>query len=198
MCARVFFFLCKHRSNGALLWQWHLKPNSPSTVCIRFYVLCSNPPLCLCAYYPFPYSKCKRQNVQICWTTRIEVEDRNKNTHTYTYKERERERRNEGESALSHLWICHFATTVSVTFAKARNKVCVGMCVFMCIGRAWLWVCTCSVCALTYSDQISIIVCSRCYRVWDHACFLFPGFSLVCSPPSQDLCSTLNWLKMTR
>lgn len=119
-------------------------------------------------------------------------------THTHTRTRNERERRNEGESALSHLWICHFATTVSVTFAKARNKVCVGMCVFMCIGRAWLWVCTCSVCALTYSDQISIIVCSRCYRVWDHACFLFPGFSLVCSPPSQDLCSTLNWLKMTR
>lgn len=196
MCTQdFFFFLCKHRSNGALLWQWNLKPNSWHAQYV-FAFKCSNF-LFLCMLLIFVNAKEKMCRP----ATWIEVEDRNKNTHAHMHActGNERKRRDKGEGALLHLWICHFAITVSVTFAKVRNKMCVWACVFMCIGCAWLWVCTvCAVCALTYSDQISIIVCSRCYRVWDHACFLLPSFPPVRPPLSHGLCSSLNWLKMTR
>lgn len=165
---------------------------SSCAVCICFHVLCSNS-LFLCIFI-IHFHKCKG-NVQTCYNTWTEVEGGNENIQTHTRAGNEREKRGEGESALLHLWICHFATTVSVTFVKARNMMCVSMCVFMCIGFAWLWVCTCSVCVLTYSDQISIIVCSRCYRVWDPACFLFPGFPPVRPPPSHDL---LLWSKLIK
>ena len=135
----------------------------PCTVCICFYVLSSNSLFLYVLLISISAKdmKCVDLRKRAYWSGRQE--------HTNTSVAGMRERREEGESALSHLWICHFATTVNVTFAQASNKMHVGMCVFMCIRCAWLWVCTFSVCALTYSDQISIIVCRRCYRVWDHA-----------------------------
>lgn len=160
--------------------------------------------LLLCVMFQFSvlvhithFHKCKRQNVQAFWNTRIEVEDRDKNTNTHTqpHIQRMTERRDEGESPLSHLWICHFATTVSVTFAKARNKMCVGMCVFMCI-----WMCSAvsvhmfSVCFdLLWSDQYYCL--QSLLRGVRPCSFPFPP---VYPPPSHDPCSSLNWLKMTR
>lgn len=165
---------------------------SPCAVCICFHVLFSNS-LFLCILFISINAKemCRpAETLGLKWKPGIKTRK-----HTHARAGNKREKRGKGESALSHLWICHFATTVSITFDKARNKMCVGMIVFMCTGYAWLWVCTCSVCALTYSDQISIIVCSRCYRVWDHACFLLPGFPPVHPPPSHDL---LLWSKLIK
>lgn len=86
--------------------------------------------------------------------TWINVKDRNENTHKYMHVQGIREREDRRESALSHLWICHIATTVSVTFAKARNKMCVGMCVIICIGCLAVSVHMFRVCPdLLWSDQ---------------------------------------------
>lgn len=100
------------------------------------YLLLYVPALCFSAYYSLLISAKDKMCRPATW---IEVEDRNKNTHAYTHAHthartgNERKRRGEGESALLPLWICRFATTVSVTFAKVRNKTCVCACVCLCV-----------------------------------------------------------------
>lgn len=104
-----FFFLCKHRINGALLWQWHLKSTSVHASICAF----------LCPMFKI--------SVFVHFTNlRARCADLREHTS------RERQREEVGERVL--FWICHFATTVSVTFAEARNKMSMCMCAFTCFA----------------------------------------------------------------
>lgn len=90
-----------------------------------------------CVFVHFThFHKSKRQDVQTDCNMQLKVNNRNKHTHTCTFREWEREEIG-GKSALSHFWICHFATTVNVTFANGKPGIRCrwGWCVYVC------WMC---------------------------------------------------------
>lgn len=196
MRARVFFFLCKHRSNGALLWQWHLKPNSVHVQYV-FAFMFYFPILCfLCILFISINAKemCRpAETLGLKWKAGIKTQ------HTHIHVQGMRERKEAKGRVLFRTFEYVILPPLWASPLTKPGIRCVWARVCLCVLDMLGCECAHVQCVPwptpIRSVLLSAVVATGCETM---LVSFSPAFHQSTLPHRMIFCFGLNWLKMTR